>query len=113
LADETDSTTELGEVMAVEVFEKFEDVFVGVETEDFADNFHCKYFTVSHLWRWASASQCSFGEKFFHKIISFTKDIYDKIIKVHFLALHDQWNYSFFCLLNSIGQRAFIISGHN
>ena len=92
LPQKTDSTTELGEVMAVKSFEKFEDVFVSVEPEDFADNFHCKYFAVSHLRRWASASKGPFWKEFFHKIISFTVDIYDKIIKVHFFALHGQWN---------------------
>ena len=92
LTNETDPAGESGKVMTVEVSEKSEDVFVGIETEDFADDFHCKYFAVSHLRRRASLSQGSFWKEFFHKIISFTEDIYDKIIKVHFFALHGQWN---------------------
>ena len=51
--------------------------------------------TVVTLWK-----------EFLHKIISFTEDIYDRIIKVHFFALHGQWNNSFFS--SSIDQRAFL-----
>lgn len=96
LPSESNSATELWEVMPVRPFEKSKDFFVGIEAEHFADDFHCKYFTVSHLWHWTSASECSFWEIFFHKIISFAEDIYDKIIKVHFFALHGQWNSNLF-----------------
>jgi hypothetical protein len=110
MTDETDSTGESGEVVPVKIFEETEDVFVSVESEDFADNFYCKYFTVSHLWLWPSGPECSVWKEYFHKIISFAEDIYDKIIKIHFLALHGQWN-SFCCLpIHSIGQRAFLLS---
>jgi hypothetical protein len=108
LAGKTDSAIEAGEVIGVEVLEEFEDVFVGIEAQDFADDFDAKYLAVGHLWRWASLSQGSFWKEFIHKIISFTKDIYDKIIKVHFFALHGQRNINSF--LSSIGQRAFFLS---
>jgi len=107
LPSESNSATELWEVMPVKPFEESKDIFVGIEAEDFADDFHCKYFTVSHLWHWTSAPKCSFWEIFFHKIISFTEDIYDKIIKVHFFALHGQRNSNLF--LSSIDQRAFFV----
>ena len=110
VAGETNSTGELREVVSVEVPKESEDVFVGVETKNFADDFHGKYFAISHLWHGSSASQLSFWLEFFHKIISFTEDIYDKIIKIHCLALHDQWNNFCFLPVYSIGQRAFLIS---
>jgi len=110
MTDETYSAGQPGEVMGVKIPEKTKDVFVGVKTEDFADDFHCKYFTVSDLRLWTSGSEGSGWKEFLHKIISFAEDIYDKIIKVHFLALHRQWNS--LCLLHiySIGQRAFLLS---
>ena len=92
VTDKTDSAGERGEVVTIEVSEESEDVLVRVETEYFAHDFHRKDFTVGHLGRRPSASQSSLWKEFFHKIISFAEDIYDKIIKVHFLALHDQWN---------------------
>ena len=99
-----------GEIVAVEISKKSEDVFIGVKTENFAYDFQGKYFAVRHLRHRTSASQCSFWKEIFHKIISLAEDIYDKIIKVHCTALHDQWNN--FCSLSiySIGQRAFLIS---
>ena len=53
-------------------------------------------------------SKGSLWKEFFHKIISFAEDIYDKIIKVHFFALHGQWNINLF--LSSIDKRAFFVS---
>ena len=111
LPHETDPTTEIGKVVVVESLEEFKDGLIGVQTEDFPDDFHGNHFAISHLWRRTSLAQGPFGKEFFHKIISFAEDIYDKIIKVHFLALNDQWNFCF-DLLNSIGQRAFFISVH-
>ena len=92
LADEGDSTGQTGEVVTVEISEKAKDISIGIEAEDFADDFHGKHFTVCHLRGWPSRSKRPCWEEFVHKIISFAEDIYDKIIKVHFLALHDQWN---------------------
>jgi hypothetical protein len=85
LTSESNSATEVWEVMPVEPFEESEDGFVGLKAEDFTYDFHCKYFAVSQLRQWASRSNHSWFKAFFHKIISFAEDIYDKIIKVHFL----------------------------
>ena len=93
---EADSVSQGWKIVVVEILEESEDVFVGVKTGYFADNFYCKYFTVSQLRQRSSGS----GWKIiFHKIIIFAEDIYDKIIKIHFLALRGQWNN--FCLLTS------------
>jgi hypothetical protein len=96
LASETDSTTELWEVMPVKPFEESKDGFVLVQAEGFAYDFHGKYFAVSQLWHWTSSSKHSWLEEFFHKIISFAEYIYDKIIQVHFFALYSQWNRNLF-----------------
>jgi hypothetical protein len=108
LTSERNSAAELWEVMAVKSFEEFKDGFVGVQAEEFTDDFDGKYFAVGQLWQWASSSKGSLWKEFLHKIISFTQDIYDKIIKVHFFALHGQWNNSF--VSSSIDQRAFFVS---
>ena len=93
---EADSVSQGGKIVMVVTVKESEDFFVGVKTGYFADNFHCKYFTVSQLRQRSSGS----GWKIiFHKIIIFAEDIYDKIIKIHFLALNGQWNN--FCLLTS------------
>lgn len=92
VTDKTDSAGERGEVVPVKVFEESEDIFVRVKIQHFAHDFQRKDFTVRHLWRRTSASQSSLGKALFHKIIRFAKDIDDKIIKMHRLALHDQWN---------------------
>jgi len=110
MSDEIGPAGEVRKVMSVEILEEIEDFFVGVEAEDFADNFDCKYFTISQLRERASGSKGSIWKEFFHKIISFTEDIYDKIIKVHFLALNNRWNYFVEYIFNSIGQRAFLLS---
>jgi hypothetical protein len=99
LSQERFTAGELMEEMAVKSFEETEDGLIGIETEKFADNFHRKYFAISQLWLWASGSKSSVREIFFHKIISFAEDIYDKIVKVHFYALVGQWNRFCFCLL--------------
>ena len=88
LTNVTYTRGKLWKVVSVESFEKLEDFFVGLKAKKFADDFHRKYFTVSQLWRWASLSESSFWEILFHKIVYFAEDIYDKIIKVHFFALH-------------------------
>jgi hypothetical protein len=108
LTSERNPAAELWEVMSVKSFEEFKDGFVGVQAEEFADDFDGKYFAVGELRQWASSSKGSLWKEFLHKIISFTEDIYDKIIKVHFFALHGQWNNSFFS--SSIDQRAFFVS---
>ena len=108
LASEAHSATEIWEVIRVESLEEFEDSFVRFKAEDFADKFHCKYFAVSQLGHRSSLSECSLRKTFFHKIISFTEEIYDKISKIHFFALHGQRNISL--LLSSIDQRAFFVS---
>lgn len=107
LTRERNSATESWEVMPVEPFEESEDGFVGLKAEGFTYDFHCKYFAVSQLWQWASSSNHSRFKAFFHKIISFAEDIYDKIIKVHFFALHGQRNGNLFS--SSIDQRAFFV----
>jgi hypothetical protein len=104
---------QIREVMPVEIFEEIEDFFVGVKSKNFTDNFNGKYFAVSQLRQRTSGSKCSVWEEIFHKIISLAEDIYDKIIKIHFLALYSQWNYFVEDIFNSIGQRAFLISVHS
>ena len=110
VSDEVDSVSQGRKVVLVEIPEKSEDVFIGVKPEDFADDFHCKHFTISQLRQRPSGSYGSCRKEIFHKIISFAEDIYDKIIKVHFLALHDQWNNFCFLSTYSIGLRAFLLS---
>jgi len=107
LSDKTDPTTELRKVMAVESFEKFEDGLVGIQTETFADDFHRKYFTIRQLGQRPTFSEGSFWKIIVHKIIDFAEDFDDKIIKIHFNALHSQRNNVF--TFNSIGQRAFFV----
>jgi hypothetical protein len=92
MSREINPVSQSGKVVVVESLEESKDVFISVESEDFADNFYGKYFTVSHLRKQSSGSERSTWKEIFHKIISFAEDIYDKIIKVHFLALRDQWN---------------------
>jgi len=92
LADETHPSGEREKVMAIKVSEESEDVFICVEIRHFANNFHSKDIAPHHLGCRAPSSQSSFGKALFHKIISFAEDIYDRIIKVHCLALHDQRN---------------------
>jgi len=113
MSDESNSAGKIWKVMSVEVPEESENILIGVKTKDFADDFHCKYFAVSQLRHWPSGSNMSWWKEFFHKIISFTEDIYDKSIKIHFLALDSQWNIFCFLPIYSIGQRAFLISVHN
>jgi hypothetical protein len=110
---ESNSAGKIWKIVSVEIPEESEDIFIGVKTKDFADYFHCKNFAVDHLRHWPSGSNMSWWKEFFHKIISFTEDIYDKSIKIHFLALHSQWNSFCFLPIYSIGLRAFLISGHN
>lgn len=86
LTSESNSPTQFWEVMSVKSFEEFKDGFVGVKAEDFAYDFHGKYFAVRQLRHWASSSKHSWLEEIFHKIISFAEDIYDKIIEVHFCS---------------------------
>ena len=71
--------------MAVESFKELENGFVGLLAEQLADDFHGKYFAVSQLRQWPSFSQGPFWKGFFHKIVYFAEDLYDKIIEVHFL----------------------------
>ena len=92
VADKADPGGQFREVMAVKSFEKFEDFFVGLKAKTFTDYFHCKYFAVSQLRQRASLSKCPLWKICSHKIIDLAKDIYDKIIKIHFIALHGQWN---------------------
>jgi hypothetical protein len=103
MSGEADSARKVGKVVAVEIPEESEDVFISVKTEDFADYFHCKYLAISHLRHRPSGSERSVGKEIFHKIISFTEDIYDKSIKIHFLALHGKWNS--FCFLTYLFHR--------
>jgi len=103
LTSEGNSASELWEVMLVKPFEELKDGFVGLKAKDFADDFHCKYFAVGQLRQWASPSKRSWPEEFFHKIISFAEDIYDKIIKVHFFALHGQRNNNGFLVPSTRG----------
>jgi len=110
MSGESNSAGKIWKVVSVEIPEESEDIFIGIKTKDFADDFHCKYFTVSHLRHWPSGSNMSWWKEFFHKIISFTEDIYDKSVKIHFLALHSQWNSFCFLPIYSIGKRAFLIS---
>jgi hypothetical protein len=109
LSGESNPTGELWEIVSVEIPEESKDVFIRVKTKDFADNFHRKYFTVSHLRKRPSGPEGSVWKEFFHKIISFAEDIYDKIIKIHFRVLHDQWNNFCFLPTYSIGLRAFLL----
>lgn len=99
LSQERFTAGELREEMAVKSFEETEDGLIGIKAEKFADNFHRKCFAIRQLRLWASGSESPVREKFFHKIISFAEDIYDKIVKVHFYALGGQWNRFCFCLL--------------
>ena len=88
-----------------------EDIFVRVKAADFSHDFHCKYFAISQLRHWSSGSNMSGRKVFFHKIISFTEDIYDKSIKIHFLALHSLWNNFYFLPIYSIDKRVFYYEG--
>jgi len=98
LSQECFTAGELREEMAVKSFEETEDGLIGIEAEKFADDFHRKYFAIRQLRLWASGSESPVREEFFHKIISFAEDIYDKIVKVHFYALGGQWNFfAFVC----------------
>jgi hypothetical protein len=110
MSGESNPAGELWEIVRVEIPEESKDVFICVKTKDFAYNFHRKYFTVSHLRQRSSGPERSFWEKFFHKIISFAEDIYDKIIKIHFMVLHGQRNNFCFLPTYSIGLRAFLLS---
>lgn len=85
MSDETNATSESGKVMSVESFEQIKDGFVPSQAQEFADDFHGKYFTVRKLWQWSSSSEGSLWKIFFHKIIYLAEDIYDKIIEIHFL----------------------------
>jgi hypothetical protein len=85
LAKKTDAISQPWKKVMIEVLEKFKDFFVGLETQVFTYDFHCKYFTISQLRQWASLSECSGWKTLLHKIVYLAKDIYDKIIKVHFL----------------------------
>jgi hypothetical protein len=85
VTDKADATSEPREVVAVESFEELEDGLFGVQAEAFTYDFHRKYFAIRQLWQRSAFSKGSWWKEFFHKIISFTEDIYDKIIKVHFL----------------------------
>ena len=54
--------------------------------------FHSSSTSACMVRKRPSGSYGSCRKIIFHKIISFAEDIYDKIIKIHFLALHDPWN---------------------
>ena len=94
--------------MTIESFKELEDSLFGFQTEALTYDFHRKYFAVSQLRKWVAFSQSSWVKEFFHKIISFTEDTYDKIIKVHFSPHMTKGTLMF--LLISIGQRAFFVS---
>lgn len=86
VANEADATSKHREVMTVESFEDLGDCLSGFQTEVFTYDFHRKYFAVSRLRQRSAFSEASWWKEFFHKIINFTEDIYDKIIKIHFLS---------------------------
>jgi len=88
MANEVYSIGQIWKVVLVEVFKKPKDFSVGLKAHVFAYDFHCKYFAIRKLWRGASLSEGSIWKMFFHKIIYLAEDIYDKIIKIHFFALH-------------------------
>jgi hypothetical protein len=103
LTDKTYTRGKLWKVVFVGSFKKLKDFFVGLQAKKFADNFHRKYFTVSQLWQWSSLPEGSVWEILFHKIIYFAEDIYDKIIKVHFFALHWLKELCFFLIPSARG----------